>query len=225
VVLFISGNKIGVLGGIGPESSAYFYSELIRKLQLTGITDNIEYPQIIINSINAPFLIGDIDNKIKYYVQGIKLLDDVEPQFIVMVCNTVHAYYDVLQSSIDTPILSLISVVKEYLQQKGMRKIMVLGTSTTVKAKIYEFDNIKTIYPIEDEQSTIDLSIEEYNINKSSAEKILKIAEKYVGDVDCFILGCTEVALMLKDTRLNGINTMDLLVDATIEKMKYDTKK
>ena len=187
---------------------------------MSGVSDNTDYPQIIINSINAPFLIGNTDNKIKYYVQGLKLLDSLDPEFIVIVCNTAHAYYDMLQESIDTPILNLIGIVKVYLQEKNIRKMMVLGTSTTVKAKIYEFDNITTTYPPEEEQKTIDLTIEEYNTNKSSASKILKIAEKYSNDVDCFVFGCTEVALMMKDTGLNGINTMDLLVDATIKKIK-----
>jgi aspartate racemase len=165
-------------------------------------------------------LVGNPDSKIVPYIEGLQLLDNVRPDFIVMVCNTVHAYYDILQNSITAPILNLINIVKIYLEKENLRKIMVLGTSTTVKSKIYEFDNMIILYPTGEEQKIIDLAIEEFNVNRSSANRILTIAEKYTDDVDCFILGCTEVALMLKDTELNGINTMDLLVDATIDRMK-----
>src|SRR3989338_5655614 len=99
--------KIGVLGGIGPEATGLFYLKLIKRLQDSGlIRDNQDFPQIIINSIPAPELIFDkVENTdLEVYENGIQELDKMNPDFIVMVCNTIHLYHQSLQSKIATEI-------------------------------------------------------------------------------------------------------------------------
>jgi len=103
--------KIGILGGIGPEATGYFYSTLINKLKKSGfIKKNKDYPQFFINSINAPELISlKVPNSdIQPYIDGIKELAMHKPDFIVMVCNTIHVYRDlIIQKSGFSNILSL----------------------------------------------------------------------------------------------------------------------
>ena len=112
------GIKIGVLGGIGPEATALFYKKLILQIQKElEIQSNTDFPQIIINSIPAPELVG---NKIKEkelgpYVKGLKELDSMGPDFIIMVCNTIHLYLDYLQGHVKTPILNLREEIRKEL--------------------------------------------------------------------------------------------------------------
>jgi aspartate racemase len=116
------GIRIGVLGGIGPEATGEFYSKLIAKLQEKGlIKSNKDFPQIVINSIPAPELIYDeiSDEELKVYIDGLKELDEFGVDFIVMVCNTIHLYYDKLQREVKTPILNLREEMKEFLRKRG----------------------------------------------------------------------------------------------------------
>ncbi|MBI4150221.1 hypothetical protein HY488_02335, partial [Candidatus Woesearchaeota archaeon] len=79
--------RLGVLGGIGPEATGTFYLKLIAQLQNKGLIQrNEDFPQIIINSIPAPELIFDHIDEIDLlpYVQGIKELDAMKPDLIVM---------------------------------------------------------------------------------------------------------------------------------------------
>ena len=92
--------RIGVLGGVGPEATGEFYNKLIRRLQEKGsIKSNRDFPQIIINSIPAPELIYDkiSDEELQPYIKGLKELDKFGVDFIIMICNTIHLYYDKLQ--------------------------------------------------------------------------------------------------------------------------------
>ena len=96
------------MGGIGPEATGEFYLKLIHKLQEKKlIKSNKDFPQIIINSIPAPELIQNkISNKdLKQYINGLKELDKLKPDFIVMICNTIHLFYNNLQKYIKTPII------------------------------------------------------------------------------------------------------------------------
>ncbi|MBS3140999.1 aspartate/glutamate racemase family protein [Candidatus Woesearchaeota archaeon] len=221
----MGGNKIGVLGGIGPEASAEFYNKLINKLQESNlIKTNKDYPQIIINSIPAQELIFDKikEKDLEFYKKGLKELDSLKPDFIIMVCNTIHLYYDILQKEISTPILDLRKLVKEYLEENKIKSVLIIGTPNTIKQGLYKFKEIKTFEPNKKELKQLTNAIFNYNkgIEKNLQSKVVKeICNKYIQKGAQFILlGCTEFALMLEKENLPKISTIDILVESTIKK-------
>lgn len=217
--------KIGILGGIGPESTGQFYLELIRKLQKSGaIRTNEDYPQIIINSVPAPELIFDNErNQLAVYLQGLKELDEHKPDFIVMVCNTVHLYHGRLQKGIRSVLIDLREIVKKYVEKNAFRRISVLGSPHTLKKELYTYDTLQYDNPNEYESQIIGRAIFDFNrgIEKNKQKEIIvSIARKKLSDgAQCVIAACTEVGLLLNEYDLPMANTMDLLVDAVIERL------
>ncbi|VVB75816.1 Aspartate racemase [uncultured archaeon] len=215
--------RIGVLGGIDPESTREFYEKLITRLKLNGnISKNEDFPQIIINSIPAPALIYDkISAKdLKPYLAGLKELDKMNPDFIVMVCNTIYLYYEELQSQIKTPILDLREEVKKALLNRKIHRPLIIGTPNTIRQGLYRFEGIKSMEPDENEIAKISNAIFDYSMYKSK-EKQVKIVEnicmKYTKlGADAVILGCTDLAVMLRGKKIPQINTIDVLVEAVI---------
>ncbi len=158
--------KIGVLGGIGPDATAEFYSKLITKLKMDNkIKANRDFPQIIINSIPAPELVYDeiSEDEIKPYVQGLAELDKTSPDFIAMVCNTIHLYYESLQKEITTPIIDLRKEVMEFILNSGIESALILGTQNTIKGGLYKFGGIKYFEPNLDEMSRLSRAIFDFN--------------------------------------------------------------
>jgi aspartate racemase len=128
--------KIGVLGGIGPEATAVFYKKLIEQIQNNfDIKSNKEFPQIFINSIPAPELIRNTISKeeLKPYIIGLKELDEQNPDFIIMVCNTIHLYYNRLQKTVRTKILDVRKEVANELKSQKIRSALIIGTPCTTK--------------------------------------------------------------------------------------------
>ncbi|MBS3134103.1 aspartate/glutamate racemase family protein [Candidatus Woesearchaeota archaeon] len=217
--------KIGILGGIGPEATAEFYSKLIYTLQKEKlIKSNKDYPQIIINSIPAPELIYEkiLKEDLKPYIEGLKELDKFNPDFIVMVCNTIHLYYERLQKEVKTPIIDLRKEVKEYLIKNKIKSAFILGTPNTVKQGLYKFKNIRCFNPDNRELKILSKSIFDFNKGYKKEEQIEKtrsICRKYIEKgAETIILGCTEFAVMLKNENIPKINIIDILVDAVIER-------
>ena len=218
--------RIGILGGIGPESTAIYYSKFISEFQKRGlINTNKDFPQIIINSIPAPELINDkiFEEGLKPYIKGLKELDEFGVDFIVMVCNTIHLYYDKLQKEINTPILDLREELKKLLKRNGIKSILVIGTPNTIKQGLYKFEDIKYFELTEKEIEQLTDLI--FNFNKGikkekQIKKVTKICQKYLNEgVEVIILGCTEFAIMLDKAKFPKINTIDVLVEATINKI------
>jgi aspartate racemase len=147
----MNNQKIGILGGIGPQATGYFYSNLITKLKDSGkIRSNADFPNIIINSINAPELTGaDISiQQLQPYIDGIKELAVHKPDYILMVCNTIHVYRDLMiQESGYANILSIREIVGKYLEKYSEQKFCVLGSISTIKSGLFSFENIDFIKP------------------------------------------------------------------------------
>ena len=216
-------SKIGVLGGVGPEATGEFYNKLIKKLQEKGlIKSNTDFPQIVINSIPAPELIYDkiTDSELKQYINGLKELDRFGVDFIVMVCNTIHLYYDKLQKAIKTPILDLRKELNKLLIKKDIKSALIIGTQNTIKQGLYRFEGIKTFEPQEIKELTDSIFNFNKGINKQlQIQRVRKICQKYLDKgAETIILGCTEFAVMLGKENIPKINTIDVLVDATINK-------
>jgi len=142
-----------------------------------------------------------------------------------MVCNTIHLYYDKLQKEISTPILNLREELKEYLIQKGIKTALIIGSPNTIKQGLYRFKNIKFFEPNEKEMKILTNAI--FNFNKGvekqkQIQRVRNICEKYLSKgAETIILGCTEFAIMLGDENLPKINTIDVLVEATIRKISF----
>ncbi|MBI4170569.1 MAG: aspartate/glutamate racemase family protein [Candidatus Aenigmarchaeota archaeon] len=218
--------KIGVLGGIGPEASAEFYSKLVKKIQEScAIEKNTDFPQIIINSIPAPELIYDEirDTDLLPYSDGLKELDKLGADFIVMVCNTIHLYYDNLQEKMRTPIIDLRMEVKKAIGESGARSMLILGTPSTIKHGLYKCDDIKNFQPNKKELGDLTNAIFHFNKGhekEKQSQIVREICEKYMNmGAEILLLGCTEFAVMLEKEKFPKINTIDVLVGAVIDNL------
>ena len=219
--------KIGVLGGIGPEATGEFYLKLIRKLQEENmIRSNDDFPQIFINSIPAPELVFDKikDSDLDMYYEGIKELNKFNPDFIVMVCNTIHLFISKLQVISKAQIIDLRMELRNYLFNENFNKVTIIGSPSTISNGLYEFSYFEYLNPDINEQKVLSDSIFYFNkgIDKEKQKNISsEIAKKYLSrGSEIIILGCTEFAVMLDSCDIPKINTIDLLVDSVIKRMK-----
>jgi len=222
-------NKIiGILGGIGPEATGNFYLSLISLFQKRGlINSNTDFPQIIINSIPAPELIYEkISNKdLELYIKGLKELEKFGVDSIAIICNTIHLFYQKLQNKIKTPIIDLRKEIKNFLIEKNVKTITVLGTPITIKKGLYRFESFKYLDLNEEDVKSLAEGI--FNFNKGFEKNkqkrtIQNIAKKYLKNgAEIIILGCTELELMLKGVNIPKINTMDILLETIIKRHKF----
>ncbi len=170
--------KIGVLGGIGPDATAELYTKLIEKLKAIGqIKSNRDFPQIIINSIPAPELVYENISKeeIEPYADGLMELDKVGANFIAMVCNTIHLYYEDLQKSIKTPIIDLRKEVFETIKKNKVASALILGTPNTINKGLYRFEGIRNLEPTPEESRCLGKAVFDFNMGVDRPQQVEKL--------------------------------------------------
>lgn len=230
--MITAGVRIGVLGGIGPEATAEFYSKLIKELQKLGlIRSNKDFPQIIINSIPAPELLYEEikEEDLEPYVKGLKELERFGVDFIVMICNTIHLYYDGLRKIISVPIIDLRKELWRTLFLHEINAAFVLGTPKTLNGDLYRYEGIAYIKPTARELRMLMNAVFNFNkgVDKEYQVKVVKgVCDRYLRNgVQVVILGCTEFAVMLENEKLPTISTIDVMVDAVVARYKVFRRK
>jgi aspartate racemase len=217
---------IGILGGIGPESSAKFYYNLIKGIQENfDIYSTNDFPHIMLNNIAIKDMIDtDIQNsEIAPILKGLLELDHFKPDFNVIICNSANSFYHYLSLNTSTEILDLRSIVKQYLVKKQIKKIGVLGTYTTQK-KLYNYADIDILTLPNNLSKFINDIILDINrgINIHGSELEESINYLVSRGAEQIILGCTEIELIGKKMP-NTINPMALLLDKVLERISLLT--
>lgn len=216
--------KIWILWWIWPEASAQFYLKLIERIKKSwAIISNRDFPQIIINNINAPEIIGFGNDDIDDYIIWIKELQIHQPEFVYMVCNTIHAYHQKLTEETDATIVNIKNLVDSFLFWLGNRDVCILGTENTIKSWLYSFKEITYISVDSSTQSHIQNAIIKFNSWKDySFERW--VLQKFIYDhQNCFfVCACTEMRDIIwieQMTNIDYLETMDLFLDDIIAKL------
>ncbi len=223
--------KIGVLGGMGPESSANFYYKLIKYCQKKyHEVQDTDYPPMIIYSLPLDgFDEGGIVNEVtvlKQLIQGIKTLEKADCDFIVMPCNTIHYFFDELNSICSVPIISIIEETAKKIKQKKYNVVGLLASETTLNLQIYQKalnqKGIQCLTPTKEEELIITKLILEImggkvtDCTKNEAKSIIKKMEQQ--SAQAIVLGCTEIPLVInqKDAKIKVYDTLQILAEAAV---------
>jgi aspartate racemase len=124
--------------------------------------------------------------------------------------------------SFNSSLFDLREEIKNVLKQNKDSCVLILGTPISAKRDLYNFKGIKSHKPNNKELKEISKAIFKFNTGEEKQKKthkVRKISNKYIKKgSETIILGCTELSLMLKKEKINKINTIDVLVDATIRR-------
>ena len=211
---------IGILGGLSPESTVYYYEYLTR--EYTRRFHDYSYPKIIIYSVSFQEYVDWGTSKNWKAVEddmvaSISALKSAGANFAIIATNTMHYVYEAVVKRVDIPILSLVDVVCKHSQKLGITKIALLGTKLTMRKEFYKealLDvGIETLVPSDENQDVVhDIIFNELTkgiINNDSKAKYLEIINELAElGAQGVILGCTEIPLLVKQDDLD-IHVLD----------------
>ncbi len=200
---------LGVLGGLGPLSSAYFYELVTRHTKVERDQDHID--MIISSRASTPdrtaFILGRSDeDPVPYMVEDAVRLEKYGADAIVIPCNTAHHFIGEVRKSVSVPVPSIITETCEYVRDKGKKKAAILATEGTVKSRSYqhEFERIGLEWAVPDPAGQAILMDIIYGDVKRGVipqrDKLDRVAEPLrQAGCDCAILACTELSLLKRE--------------------------
>jgi aspartate racemase len=220
---------VGIIGGLGPKTTAKFYMQIIL---LCAKRNNKQRPNILISNVPISSRLEEkfINRSVgKQEFRGLlvdaaKTLEKAGADFIVLPCNTAHVFIDDIRHSVDIPVLSIIDETVNVLKKRRVKKIGLLSTPATIKNKLFD-DKIKLIKPNKDDQEEMGVIINSILSNRNidrSRVQLLKIIKSIAVKSDALVLACTDLQLLIPEKEINGIavfDTMQILADATAKEI------
>ena len=227
---------VGIIGGLGPETTSEFYLEIIFGCYQKNKENR---PPILIWNVPLNYKIEEDlltkasgeERYIPYLVDAAKRLEKSGADFLVMPCNSLHIFIEEIRNSVKIPVLSIVEETANFLKNQKISKVGILATSSLLKRKIYENvlkkKGIKQILPDEFDQAKIGKMINNIVLNRHAnkdRKELFKIVEKFerkgVKDV---ILACTDLQLLIPyHPKLRICDTMKIFADATVQEILKD---
>lgn len=204
--------KLGIIGGMGPESTLLYYKEIAEQFQKRDALGS--FPELTIETVNMYKMLGfclkgDYENLAGYLSQAVKNAESAKADFIILASNTPHVVFETLQENASVPMLSIVEPVFHAVRKQNLKKIAWLGTAFTMEQdyfkKIFIENGITVLVPNKQERDFIDQTIArelEFGIIKENSKKeIDQIVNRMISEegIDGIILGCTELPLMYGD--------------------------
>ncbi len=203
--------KIGIIGGLGPESTIDYYKGIINAFRQRE--SGLVVPEIIIYSADVNRLLELAEarewNKLaEWLVEMVNALHIAGAEFVAIASNTPHIVFDKVKSRSHIPMLSIVDGICKLACNMKLKKLGLMGTKFTMESdffqKAFHDAGISIIIPTKDEQqfihnkiiSEIALGI----IKNSTRQELLSVVKRMIGEdsIDGLILGCTELPLILE---------------------------
>ena len=131
--------KIGLIGGIGPESTIMYYRELVY-----GVQEQLNkpvFPPMVIESLSVFQVLDycakrDYEGLIQYLLQGIEHLAAAGADR-ALTGITPHVVFDDLAARSPSPLVSMVETACEEAEESGYKKVGLLGTLPTMEEILY----------------------------------------------------------------------------------------
>jgi len=226
---------VGIIGGLGPETTAEFYLEVVFSCQKKGTTSRAP---VIISSVPLPFKIEEdmiTRNKgaelcLPFLIDEARRLESAGADFIVMPCNSLHVFIKEIRGAVKVPVLSIVEETIKFLKKNDFKKVGIVSTSATIKNKLYETafmeNGIEYRTPDDFQQAELGkfiLNLVNGQHNNKDRERFIQIIDDFEGkDVECVVLACTDLQLLIpKHQTIKIFDTMKIFADATVQKILY----
>lgn len=221
-------HMLGILGGLGPMSTAYFY-ELITSMT-SADTDQEHIDMVISSRATTPdrtaFILGCSDeNPLDYMIEDAKRLIAYGADILAIPCNTAHYFYDRLSENINVPVLNIIFETVSFLKRNGVKKAGILATDGTIFSNTYQLmcNKLGLGYMIPSPRAQQMLTDIIYGSVKCGEKADIKafesvVAELSLGGCDRVILGCTELSLIKRSENLGDYyaDSLEILAHSSI---------
>jgi aspartate racemase len=222
--------KIGLVGGLSPESTTHYYEIICREYNRK--CGGLNFPEMTIESLNlqtlvARFNVNDWGGIATILLQALGRLQRAGADFAAILANTPHNAYELMRDESPLPIVTIMDATAAALVNDDRKTVGLLGTRPTMEygffQKHFQLRGVETVVPDESDRRQLDHIIWDelsHGVIKpvSRAMSRLILHNLVSNGTEAIVLGCTELSLLIKpeDTPSPLYDTTDLHAKAIL---------
>lgn len=229
--------KLGVIGGLGPMATAYFFELVIR---MTDAKTDQEHIDIWIHNCpsipdRTAYLFDHTkENPVSLMLASGRELARQGADIIAIPCFTAHYFHKELTQKIPVPIIHAIKETVFHLKEYHKKNIGILATDGTVASELFqkelEKSHMNWILPDKEcQQYVMDLIYKDVKAGEHiEIEKFYKVTDMLrQKGAETILLGCTELSLIKRefDVGEGVLDAMEVLAKCSVEKCEAPLKE
>lgn len=222
--------KLGVIGGVGPAASGFYYSGVTAHTLAERDQDHIDIIMLSHATLpdrTAAIESGDDAELVRLLQEDVKTLERLGVANIAIPCNTSHCFYDRIQAATNVPVIHMVRESVAYAVQHfhPVRKIGIMGTDGTIGTGIYDEEckklSVEAVHPSSEMQKKVMYIIyDEIKSGKRGSEALFnEVYNELKGNgCDVVILACTELSVYKQYHQVpkDCLDAMDVLIRESI---------
>lgn len=222
---------VGVLGGMGPEATVDFMTRVIALTPAEKDQDHVR--MLVENNPQVPdrqeAMRGD-DSAVRQSLSDMAVhLAGGGADFLVMPCNTAHAFVQDAIDAVSIPFISIVDVTIQAVVEAlpSARSVGLLATDACIQSGVYQQAVDATALTLvlpdaEHQRLCMDaiFSVKRGDAGEEVRRCIRAVAESVIADgAEAVIAGCTEIPLILTDDDISVplISSTEMLARRTVE--------
>lgn len=204
---------IGVLGGMGPEATSHFFSQLVKTSDAARDQDHV--PVVVCSFPQMPdrvdYILGNGRNPLPMLIQVTNALHRAGANFIIIPCITAHYFYSEIAACSPIPVVNIVGETASDVREKHpmIETVGLIATSATVHSRIFHdaFRDVGVSVVTPDDfgqkrvMEAIYGGIKAGKTGGASRKTILATASALIRKgAQAIIAGCTEIPIVLHDS-------------------------
>ena len=219
---------VGVIGGLGPMATLDFFERILKRTRAVREQDHLHL--IIDNNPHFPdrnaYKRGEGPSPGPALAETARGLQTAGAHFIVMACNTTHAWEAEIRAAISVPFISIIDVTADVVGDLRPERAGVLAVDACLSSNLYQDALTKrgvapVLLSVDSQKTFMELiyRIKSGDTGDTVKRSMTTLAKKLEAQgAEVIIAGCTEVPLVLTADDIDGelVSSTDVLVERTI---------
>ena len=223
---------IGIVGGIGPESTIDYYKLLLKRAPELGARSA---PVIVINSVDYQRMYdlvaaGDPQALAGAFADEVRVLERAGAGVGFIAANTPHMVFDAVQAQVSLPLVSIVTATADGAAAQGLKRLGLLGTRFTMQGRFFpDAFAARGMEIVAPDGADLEYVHDKYvnelvpgtflDETRRGLTAVMEHLRARAG-VDAVILGGTELPLILRDVPfdLPLLDTTRIHVDAVLRR-------
>ena len=224
---------IGLLGGMSWESTVGYYRAINEGVK--NLLGGLHSAKIILHSVDFDPIEklqhkGDWEGAAKILSDAALSIQVAGADFLLICTNTMHKVAPEIENSICIPVLHIADTTAEFLLDKGIKTVGLMGTSFTMEQDFYKGrlsreHGLNVLVPDDSDRNIVhNIIYHELCLGKtieSSKMEYLRIIKHLSNQgAEAVILGCTEIGMLINQTDID-VNLYDTTTIHAAKAVEY----
>ena len=207
------GRLLGLVGGLGPNATVYYYNALIAQHKARGAVARMLIAHADVDYGRPLAETGRLDELARYLNGFIDEMAAGGAEMAAVVAVTPHICSAQLTPLLKIPLIDMVSTVAEAINARGLKRIALFGTRSTVQSKMFGRLGVDVVMPRPDEIETINTAYLDVVYDRSTPatlDRLRELARTLMtrDGAEAVLLAGTDLSMVMNEQNA-GFPTLD----------------